>query len=290
MSKERKALGRGFSALLQLSQDIAPQEVPSVKQIQISSIELNPWQPRNHFDQEKLEELAQSIRVKGVIQPILVRTHPKKKSTYELIAGERRLRASKLAGFTKIPAVVNEFTDQDILEVALIENIQRADLNALEESLAYRNLLEQHGYTQDELAKRVGKSRSAVANMIRLLNLPKTIQDEIAKGALSPGHGRCLLSLESEEKQNSLTQEVIEKGLSVRELEQRVQAEKIEAPAKKEKKPIKLDKEYELSRQKIENRFMTSVKIYPKEKGGKIELSYADVEEFNRLLLLLTQE
>jgi len=291
MSKQRQALGRGFSALLQPAQDIAPQEVLSIKQVEIKNIELNPWQPRNHFDQDQLDELAQSVRIKGVIQPILIRVHPKKPSTYELIAGERRLRASKIAGFLKIPALIKEYTDQDILEIALIENIQRSDLNALEESLAYRNLLEQHGYTQDELAKRVGKSRSTITNMIRLLNLPDLLQKDLSMGRLSQGHARCLLGIEDEAEQLKLAAQTVEEQLSVRALEQRVQSKKAEQAPQKKKPVHLLSKDFETSRRQLESSLQTGVQIKTSVSGkGKIEVSFADVNEFNRILGLLAHE
>jgi len=290
MSKQRQALGRGFSALLQPAQDIAPQEVHSIKQIEINNIQLSPWQPRSHFDQEQLENLAQSIRIKGVIQPILVRVNPNKPSGFELIAGERRLRASKIAGFLKIPAIIKDYTDQDILEVALIENIQRSDLNPLEESSAYRNLLEQHGYTQDELAKRVGKSRSTITNMIRLLNLPESIQSELSMGRISQGHARCLLGVESESEQQQLAEEIVGEQLSVRALEQRVQGLKAYQPKAKVRPSVELSKDYEFSRVRLEGTLKTQVKIKPSGKGGKIEVSFSDVNEFNRLLDILAHE
>ncbi|OGH00219.1 MAG: hypothetical protein A2600_07020 [Candidatus Lambdaproteobacteria bacterium RIFOXYD1_FULL_56_27] len=289
MSKERKALGRGFSALLGPAQDISPLEAASVKQVEIELIALNPWQPRTHFDLEKLEELAQSIRAKGVIQPVLVRKRAGAPGEYELIAGERRLRASKLAGFDKIPAVVKEFTDQEILEVALIENIQRADLNPLEESKAYKNLLDQHGYTQEDLAKRVGKSRSAIANQLRLLNLPEELQKDLEAGRLSQGHARSLLAVEDPKAQRGLAQEVMDKSLTVRELEQRVQSHKEGPKTKSKPAKSKLDKELEQSRLKLEDRLKTQVKIEPQGAGGQIQLVYANLDEFNRLFSLLNK-
>lgn len=282
--EQRKALGRGFSALLQPAADIAPKEVESVRQIAIEQIALSPYNPRNHFDQEKLDELAQSIRVKGVIQPVLVR---KSGERFELVAGERRLRASKLAGFTQIPAVISELTDQEVLEVALIENIQRHDLNPVEEGRAYKNLLEQHGYTQDELARRIGKSRPAIANLIRLLNLPPALQSDLAEGRLSQGHARCLLGLDAEERQVSLGQQASQAGWTVRELEKRVQQEKEPANKPKKTPQPKLDKELELCRQRIESKLATKVKITPKGQGGRIELDYADLDDFNRIFSLL---
>ncbi|MDT8445937.1 MAG: ParB/RepB/Spo0J family partition protein [bacterium] len=287
-TKERKALGRGFSALLQPASDIAAVEAASVKQIEIASIQVNPLNPRSHFDEEKLEELAQSIRVQGVIQPVLVR---KAKSGYELVAGERRLRACKLAGFTKIPAVVSDLSDQNVLEVALIENIQRADLNAIEEGKAYKNLIEQHGYTQDELARRIGKSRPAIANMMRLLNLPEGLQKDLAEGRLSQGHVRCLLGLDDKDRQFSLGHKAATEGWTVRELERQVQLEKEPKKATgSNPKSTTLDKELELCRQKIENRLATKVRIQPKGTGGSIQLEFADTDDFNRLFSLLNPQ
>jgi len=282
---ERKALGRGFSALLQPAKDIAPGEADLVKQLKIDQITLNPWQPRDHFDESRLAELAQSIRIKGVIQPVLVRKNPQ--GGYELIAGERRLRASKLAGFDEIPAVIKDILDQDILEIALIENLQRADLNPVEEAKAYKNLLEQHSYTQDKLAQRIGKNRSTIANLLRLLALPAEILNDLTEGRISQGHGRALLSVEDPKRRLELRDKTLAEDLSVRQLEQ-LAAQK---PTPKDPvAPVKISPEFELLRQKLEGRLSTHVKIKPKGKGGKIELNFSDLNDFNRILGLLNQK
>jgi len=178
-TNERKALGRGFSALLQSVEQTKVDENSNFIEINLENIAINPNQPRTYINPNNLEELAQSIRIKGVIQPILVRKKIQGDKNYELIAGERRYRASKLAGYDKIPAIIKQIKDEDIREIALIENIQRDDLSPLEEAMAYRDLLKENNYTQEDLAKRVGKSRSAVANTIRLLQLPETIQNNL---------------------------------------------------------------------------------------------------------------
>lgn len=283
-SNPRPALGRGFSALLRPVEDLPQEERVRVMQLKIAQIKLNPKQPRRHFDQERLNELAQSIRIKGVIQPILVR---KRGEAYELVAGERRLRASKLAGFDEIPALVREVADQDLLEIALIENIQRHDLDPIDESLAYKNLMEEHGYTQEDLARRVGKNRSTIANMIRLLALPKPLQKELTQGHLSVGHARALLSLENEAVQIALGQKIIEEGLSVREAELLTKApESTPSPAKPGKGDA-VSRQMQANQKRLEEALTTKVRIKSRGDKGKIELDYFSVEEFNRLFELL---
>ncbi len=279
--QSRQALGRGFSALLRPAEDLPQKDQARVAQLKISEIQINPKQPRSHFDEEKLEELAQSIRIKGVIQPILVR---KKKEGYELVAGERRLRASKLAGFIEIPALIKEIADKDLLEIALIENIQRHDLDPIDESLAYKNLLEEHGFTQEDLARRVGKNRSTVANMLRLLALPKEIQTDLAQGALSVGHARCLLSVESQDKQLALKNRIIKDRLTVRETESLVK-EKKPSPTPKPASPI--NRQMQANQKRLEEALSTKVRIKHQGGKGKIELDYFNEEEFNRIFSTL---
>lgn len=283
-AKERKALGRGFGALLQTVDDTPPDETKKeVPQIPIEEIAFNPKQPRLTINNEKLEELSQSIKTKGVIQPILVRPQDNLGKKYELIAGERRLRASKLAGFDKIPAVVKSIKDDELLEIALIENIQRDNLNPIEESKAYRDLLEEHGYTQENLAKRVGKNRSTIANFIRLLQLPEVIQKDLSGAKLSTGHARALLSLENEDQQVELRDQIIQKNLSVRETEEAVRAAKQPAPQKPSPKKEEITSQMALNQDRLRERLGTKVVIKSNGKKGKIEIEYYNAEDFNRL-------
>ena len=278
-SKERKALGRGFGALLNTVDNKQASETtsPETPQILLDEIGLNPRQPRQNIDPEKLEELAQSIKTKGVIQPILVRPLENEAKKYELVAGERRLRASKLAGFDKIPAVVKNIKDNELLEIALID-----------ESKAYRDLLEEHGYTQENLATRVGKNRSTIANFIRLLQLPQQIQDDLVDGSLTTGHARALLSIEKEDDQLKMKDKIINENLSVREAEKQVKLLKEEAPKKPTKKEKKeLTPQMNLNQDRLREAFKTKVQIKESGNRGKIEFEFYNAEDFNRLFGLL---
>lgn len=289
-SKERKALGRGFGALLKtVDEKPGPENTSSeAPQISLDEIGFNPRQPRQNIDPEKLEELAQSIKTKGVIQPILVRPLENAAKKFELVAGERRLRASKLAGYDKIPAVIKDIKDNELLEIALIENIQRDNLNPIDESKAYRDLLEEHGYTQENLATRVGKNRSTIANFIRLLQLPQQIQDDLVDGSLSTGHARALLSLENEDDQLKIKNRIIDDNLSVRETEKEVKSLKEvapKAPTKKEKK--ELTPQMNLNQDRLRETFKTKVQIKESGSRGRIEFEFYSEEDFNRLFSLL---
>ncbi len=283
-TKERKALGRGFGALLQTVEDTPADETKKeIPQIPIDEIAFNPKQPRLTIDNEKLEELSQSIKTKGVIQPILVRPQDNLGKKYELIAGERRLRASKLAGFDKIPAVIKSIKDDELLEIALIENIQRDNLNPIEESKAYRDLLEEHGYTQENLAKRVGKNRSTIANFIRLLQLPELIQKDLSEAKLSSGHARALLSLENEDEQIELRDQIIQKNLSVRETEEAVRTAKKPGLQKPASKKEDITPQMALNQDRLRERLGTKVVIKSNGKKGRIEIEYYNADDFNRL-------
>jgi ParB family chromosome partitioning protein len=223
MSAEgRRGLGRGLSALLGEADTAAPPEgmaVPaSQRELPIELVRRNPDQPRRHFDKAELDSLAETVRRQGVLQPILVRPAPDQPGEYQIVAGERRWRASQIAGLRSIPAVVRDLDDRAVLEIAIVENVQRADLNALEEALGYRALIDRFGHTQDEIALAVGKSRPHVANTLRLLQLPPTVQTYLSEGALSAGHARALLQADGADIAG-LANQVIEKRLSVRETE-----------------------------------------------------------------------
>ncbi|MEF2229396.1 MAG: ParB/RepB/Spo0J family partition protein [Pseudodesulfovibrio sp.] len=219
MSSTSKGLGRGLDALLGgvREDERKTSDAAEVKLVPVDAITPNPHQPRREFAREALEDLAASIRVRGVLQPVLVR--PLGGRRYELVAGERRLRASKLAELTEIPALIREMTDQESLAIALIENLQREDLNAVEEALGYQQLQQQFGLSQEELARQVGKSRSAVANALRLLNLPEPIQVGIQQGALSAGHGRAIMAVADAKAQEALHHRIADNGLTVRQAE-----------------------------------------------------------------------
>ncbi len=225
----RQALGKGIGALIPGGNSRRPAEteprepeagdegVRRVLELPLESIEVNPRQPRGHFEQEMLEDLARSIRERGVIQPVLVR--PLEDGRYQLVAGERRLRASRLAGAGTIPALVQDLDDDESLVIALVENIQRADLGPLEEARAFQSLIEEFDLTQDEVARRVGRSRPAVANSLRLLKLPESVQKDLAAGRLTAGHARALLTIEGDAARKNLGEEVVRRGLNVRDTE-----------------------------------------------------------------------
>lgn len=286
-NKQRKALGRGFGALLKAVDDKNTEENPAnVAQLEIDKIGLNPKQPRHEIDLGRLEELAQSIRIKGVIQPILVRPVKEGGNSYELVAGERRLKASKLAGFDKIPAVIKLVKDKDLLEIALIENIQRDDLNSIEEAKAYQKLLEEHGYTQEDLARRVGKNRSTIANLIRLLQLPESLQKDLAESRLTTGHARTLLSVEDKKKQAALRNKIVEDQISVREAEALAKSANENKVAKKQVPP-KVSPQLVVTQDRLRDHFATKVLIKPRGERGKIELEYYSKDDFNRIYDLL---
>ena len=272
----REALGRGLAALLEGADATAESELTEVP---VSHIRPNPFQPRSHFDPERLRELSDSIRQQGVIQPIVVRRNAE---GYELLAGERRLRATQMAGYTTIPALVKSANDQEALEVALLENLQREDLNPVEEARAYQRLQMEFRLTQDEVAQRVGRDRSSVTNMLRLLKLPPSIQADLEAGRLSMGHARALLALESEEAQQRLRNRIVAEGLSVRETENQVRAEK-RRPVAKPPKPA----HFEALEATLHRRFGAEVSIKPGRRRGKIEITYRGEADLQRLMSLL---
>lgn len=283
---------RGLDAIFRTAGAAAAQsEKDTVKKVRIAEIEPRKEQPRRKFDEEALLQLSESIRSNGVIQPILVRKQPN--GFYQIIAGERRWRASKLAGLTEVPVVVIEADEKKVSEIALIENIQREDLNAIEEAAAYRSLMEDYGLTQEELSKRVGKSRSAIANATRLLDLPEEISGLVIDGKLSAGHARTLLGLVRHEDMLSAADTVIEKGLSVRATEALVRnLNSAAAKAAKEKaledvpEPIKVDYGAELER-RVKDVIGRNVRIVSKGQNKKLEISFASNEDLEELLKLI---
>ncbi len=268
---KRKALGKGLDALL----GAPPPPAIGLTQIPIERIHPNSFQPRVQFERSALEELAASIRENGVLQPIIVRQAG---GEYELVAGERRWRAAQLAELPAVPALVQDLSDEKVLEVALVENIQRAELSAIEEAQAYKLLVDEFGLEQKEIARRVGRSRVAVSNTLRLLKLPQNIQAMVVAGEVSMGHARALLSLPVKHQQ-SLAREVQKKGLSVRQVERRA-ATLLNPPPKKTKK---VDPNTRAAAQRLEDVWKTKVEILRSGKGGRVVLHFHSEEELERL-------
>lgn len=289
MAKAKKrGLGKGLEALIpdMISLNIVEEKIDDEK-IQIISIDkiyANPNQPRKKFDQDSIEELANSIRVHGIIQPIIVTENEK---GYMIIAGERRWRASKLIGLKEVPCIVKHFNEKQLLEVSLIENLQRQDLNIIEEATAYQYLINQYNVTQEQLSEALGKSRSYLANTLRLLRLDKRVIDFIIDEKISAGHGRAILSIESKNSQYELGQKVISEGLSVRQVEKIVQ--ELNNKSKDSKKPKNTDKDIFLLEieESLKSLFGTKVNIIKGAKKGKIEIEYYNEEDLERIVSLL---
>lgn len=288
MSTKKRRLGKGLSALIPdeafENDKQIPDNLETIQDIDISLIEPNKEQPRKEFDQDKLLELSKSIKAHGVIQPIIV---TKNDSGYELVAGERRWRAAKEAGLKEIPCIIRKLERLESTEIALIENIQRENLNAIEEALAYKSLIEKYRLTQEGVAEVVGKSRSYITNVIRLLNLDSRVIDLISEGSLSNGHGRTLLGIEKTEDQAKIAQIIIDKGLSVRETEKLV---KEYGKNQAKKKKVKGDKDpliigIEESLRKV---LGTKVIISKGRKKSKIEIEYYSDEDLERILEVLS--
>lgn len=284
----RKVLGRGLSALL--GEENLNTGKEEFAELDVDLIEPNSEQPRTTFAEESLEELAQSIRANGVVQPILVR---RKGNRYQLVAGERRWRASQKAGLQKIPAIIREVAEDKLLEIALIENIQRQELNAIEEARAYKNLIDSIGLTQEMIAERVGKNRTTITTFLRLLRLPEDIQKLVEQEKISTGHARALLMTEEENLQRSLARKIIEMSLSVRETEKAVKRAKngeTQVVKNKEVKP-KLDANLKAAETKLRRFLGTQVQINPDGKGtgGKIEIEYYSDSDLDRIYNLILE-
>ncbi len=293
MADKRPALGRGLSALIPQSapppvKAAADRDRPPVE-LDIDRLIPNPRQPRTVIDELKLDELAQSIRANGVIQPVIVRKSPGAAATgseqYEIIAGERRWRAAQRAGLLKVPVVVREVPDDKLLEVALIENIQRENLNPIEEAQAYRRLADDHRLTQDQMAIAVGKDRATISNYMRLLKLPVEVRNDVAAGSLSMGHARALLGLPDEAAQRRLARETVSRGLSVRETEVLVRRENEPAAVVE---PVRPDANTRAAEEKLRLTLGTRVRIVRKGKGGRIEVDFVNEDELQRIYEQLT--
>ncbi len=278
--RKRQALGKGLGALIPGGEESTPPG--SLLLVPIDEVFPNPDQPRKKFEKNSLKGLADSIREKGILQAILVQKVP---GGYELVAGERRLRAARLAGLRRIPVQVRKLQEEEKIELALIENIQRENLNPVEEAQAYRELQDRYGFTQLEVAKRVGKDRATVANAVRILALPEYVKKELIEGNISAGHARALLSLDREADLRSMLSSIQKKGLSVRQVEQAVTRKKsrTDARGKKAAKPIELiDLEKRLSR-----KLAVKVRINAGVKGGRVEVFYCNLDELNSLVDIL---
>lgn len=279
----KKGLGKGLGTIFGDESEMIEQG--SVLDVKISLVEPNKNQPRKNFDADKLEALAQSIKENGLIQPIIVTKS--QSGRYTIVAGERRWRAAKLAGLSEVSVIVKEYTDKTVNEVALIENLQREDLNPIEEALGYKNLCDVYKMTQEEISQKVGKSRSAVANSMRLLTLGGTIQKHLINGDISEGHARAALSLEEEEMREFLINRVIESGLNVRQTENLAKELMKEPKPKKQKQSDAFRIELDRIEKKISAGLGTKVKISHGEKKGKIEIEYYGNEDLERLMGLL---
>ena len=284
----KKGLGKGLDSMIpekKTKAEMKEAQDKSLVEIKISEIDPNMGQPRKKFDEDELLELAESIKIHGVIQPIILTKRGKR---YEIIAGERRWRASKLAGLVKIPAVIREYTDKEIMEVSLIENIQRQDLNPIEEATAFKNLIDEYKMKQDDLAERVSKSRSAITNALRLLKLDDKVKAMLAEGLISTGHARALLAVEDKNKQQILATKIFDEKLSVRETEKLVkQIPENKEPKKEEKSSEKLI--YKKLEDSLKSIIGSKVSIKGRNNGkGKIEIDYYSIEELDRITELLS--
>ena len=289
MGKQIKSvLGRGIDALITMD-DLNTGVSSSINEVELSKIEANPDQPRSVFDQEALEELAASIKTLGLVQPITLREMQPEK--YQIISGERRYRASLLAGLTAIPAYIKKASDENMMEMALIENIQREDLNAIEIALAFQTLIEKHNLTQEKLSERIGKKRATIANFLRILKLPAEIQIGLKDKKIDMGHAKLLLSLEDPSTQLMVYEQIIEYGFSVRRTEEIVKELNRTEPAGQEQKvvPVKSKRttshEYDELKNQLASFFNTKVSLTCDEKGaGKISFSFTNEKELQRIL------
>lgn len=283
MAASNKKLGRGLGAIFGDNIDDVLNEISAGESeikgqkstIPVNNVRPNPYQPRKVFNDDSIKELSESIKEHGVFQPILVRESIQ---GYELIAGERRLRASKLAGLKEIPAITLEFNDTEMMEISLLENIQREDLSAIEEAEAYQKLIENLGYTQEELAKRISKSRSYVTNTMRLLKLPSEVKQMVQANEISYGHARALINIEDEDEQIELAKKTVKEGLTVRAIEKLSQKK---TPTKK--KEVQKDPYLEDVRLRLEKKFNTSIEVDP----NKMVIHYTNTDDLNRILEMM---
>ena len=276
-----KGLGKGINALF-TGLDVSKED--TVQEISVKELRPNPYQPRKVFTEQGIEELKQSIMQHGILQPIIVKKSIK---GYEIVVGERRFRAAIEAGLKKVPAVVRDFTNQQMMELAVLENLQREDLTPIEEGIAYQSLLDKLDLTQEELAKRLGKSRPHITNHIRLLSLPEDVQEMISQGKISMGHGRAVLGLKKKEYIKSTVEKVIKEEMNVRQLELLIQQLNEDVSRETKKKKVKKDVFIQEQEEVLRNRFGTTVTITQRKKKGKIEIEFFSPDDLNRILEML---
>ncbi|MBN1869821.1 MAG: ParB/RepB/Spo0J family partition protein [Candidatus Omnitrophica bacterium] len=280
---EGKALGKGLSALIPERKSGVPVKGETVAYLKTSLIHDNNLQPRTNYNDEKMNDLIASIKEKGVLQPILVR---EKGENYEVVAGERRLKAARALNFEEVPAIIKNVSDQEAFVIALVENIQREELNPIEEAEAYRKLIEDFSYTQEEVAQSVGKDRSTVSNFLRVLKLPAEIRKSVYDGELSLGHARALLGIEMPTERDRLFALTVKKGLSVRELENLVQA-KSKGGTRRVSKQASRDHEVIALEEDLQRTLGTKVRIIPQKKRGKIIIEYYSLDDLDRIIQLI---
>lgn len=292
--KSARRLGRGLDALFSAPATSAAGEDSALRDIAVSHIVSNPFQPRKNFKPQDLMELQESLQTSGLLQPITVRPSPKTANRFELIAGERRLRAATSLGWEKIPAVVKDFTDQEILTLALIENLQRSDLNPIEEAEGYNQLISQFGHTQQSVATMVGKDRSTVANVLRILQLPASVRQLLTEGHLTAGQARPLLGLEDAARITALAREIVAKGLSAREVERQVRLTGPDQPKSAKGRPKKADvrsAEIKSMEQSLRKHFQTDVEITVKKGNrGTVNVSFYSPDDLERVLEIMGVE
>ncbi len=282
---KKRALGRGLSALIPKVEDVIEDEKKrAVQEIPIDQVQPNPYQPRHQFNSKTIKQMAESIKTTGLLQPIVVR---RVDNRFQLVSGERRLRAARIAELERIPALIVEATDNEVLEFALIENLQREDLNPIDEANAYKTLIQHFKLTQDGVAKRVGKDRSSVANTLRLLSLPAEMQKDVEEQRLTPGHARAILSLDNLPQQRQLRSLILARELSVREAER--EARRIAEGRRAKREEVRQrDPHIALLEEQLLARLGTKVRITPKSKTkGKIEIHYSSLEEIGRILSII---
>lgn len=279
-----KGLGKGIGALFPDEALESIQHDEQVEKIPLQKLAANPFQPRKKFDDEAIQELAQSIREHGIIQPIVVRKKGKK---YEIVVGERRYRAAKLAGLEEIPAIVKEMTEEQMMELAILENLQREDLTPIEEAEAYQNLIEKLNFTQDDLAKRLGKSRPHITNMIRLLQLPEEVRQMVNDGVLSMGHGRALLGLKNKRRIPEVAKKAVSQSLNVRQLEALIKQLNENVSRETKKKTEKKDIFVQATESQLREFFGTNVQIKKTKNKGKIEIEFYSEDDLERILEIL---
>lgn len=285
VARKYGGLGKGLGALI-------PEENEEIKEsvtkVDINLVKANEEQPRKYFDDEKIANLAQSIKEHGIIQPIILM---KNGDFYTIVAGERRWRAAKSIGMKEVPAIVMELSNKQLLEISLIENIQREDLNPIEEAIAYKKLIEEFDITQEDLASKLGKSRTAITNSMRLLNLDKRVQDYLIEGVITEGHGRAILGISDFNMQNEMAQKIIDEGLSVRQVEALIRQLNSEKKEKNKEKASLQNPYINEIKEKLQSYLGTKVQVSANKKNkGKIEIEYYSTEDLNRILELLNIE